>query len=83
MIVFTIYIKGECSCDCDNVNESDETRCLNGDLKCGHCYCFDGWKEDRCDCSTDACPIFNDIECSGRGFCDGCGSCVCNTIVSP
>ena len=80
---FTIFIEGECNCDCDNDTEIDESRCLYGELNCGKCYCDDGYMGDRCDCSTDPCPSFNGIECGGRGSCDGCGSCICNTIDSP
>ena len=80
---FTIYIEGECSCECDNVIENDQDKCVNGDLRCGRCYCNDGWKEDRCDCPIKPCPMFNGLECGGRGTCDGCGSCICNEIASP
>ena len=80
---FTIFIEGECNCDCETANEIDESRCLNGELNCGKCDCENGYMGDRCDCSTDLCPSFNGIECGGRGSCDGCGSCICNTIDSP
>ena len=80
---FTIYIEGECSCECDNSIEIDPVKCVNGELRCGRCYCYDGWQQDTCDCPIKPCPMFNGLECGGRGTCDGCGSCLCNEIGSP
>ena len=80
---FTVNIQGECECDCDKENTVNESRCVNGDLRCGRCYCDDLWNGSRCDCSRNPCPIFNGRECNGRGRCDGCGSCVCDNIASP
>ena len=79
---FTIYIEGECSCECDNSIEIDPVKCVNGELRCDRCYCYNGWQQDICDCPIKPCPMFNGLECGGRGTCDGCGSCLCNKIGS-
>ena len=81
---FIVNIEGSCNCECDSNTLINMSLCVNGELRCGRCYCDDGWKGDRCDCSTEPCPVgANGQECSGRGTCDGCGGCTCNKPSSP
>ena len=81
---FIVNIEGSCNCECDSNTLTNMSLCVNGELRCGRCYCDDGWKGDRCDCSTEPCPVgANGQECSGRGTCDGCGGCTCDKPSSP
>ena len=81
---FVAKITGFCDCTCDKEQEYNSTNCNNnGNITCGRCSCFEGWKGNDCSCSTADCPVGpNGITCSGRGQCD-CGQCICTQRTQP
>ena len=81
---FVAKITGFCDCTCDKEQEYNSTNCNNnGNITCGRCSCFEGWKGNDCSCTTADCPVGpNGITCSGRGQCD-CGQCMCTLQTQP
>lgn len=79
-----INLRGVCNCDCEeDTSESipnDEACSSNGTLVCGLCVCNEGRFGTTCQCTEqiNPCPVFNGMECAGRGTCDDCNECVCN-----
>lgn len=75
-----IFLQGAWVCECDPCysgamcekycNDVEGANCTNGTCDCG----FEGWRGDRC--TIKGCPGVG-TDCSGHGYCNGDGTCVC------
>ncbi|XP_034049235.1 integrin beta-4 isoform X3 [Thalassophryne amazonica] len=77
------------TCECEKNSVPKASRCHGkGDLVCGKCHCYPGWLGAFCNCSAavsdqekkSKCRSGPDMkeDCSGRGECQACGTCVCS-----
>ena len=66
-----------CDCQCEHSGstyEHDSPKCNHhGDLKCGECFCNEGWNGTACECRTDYFEL-NSSKCNHNGGlkCDKC-----------